>query len=104
MIAALEYLIGEGLTDLPVVLHGDSLLTVNQMTGAWRVKGGLYLPYHRRARELAGRFSNITFVWIPREENSEADLLSKAVLKEKGIRFRLQREPSPAGCLPGCER
>lgn len=101
MITALEYLIKEGLTHLPVILRGDSMLSVRQMTGEWRVKGGLYLPYYRRARELAGQFSNVTFLWIPREENAEADALSKTVLKEQGIRFCLQKESSFIGRLPG---
>lgn len=43
-------------------------------------------------KELARQFSDITFVWIPREENAEADALSKMVLKEKEVRFRIQRE------------
>lgn len=97
MIAALEYLIEKGLARLPVVLRGDSMLSVRQMTGEWRVKGGLYLSYYRKARELARQFSDITFLWIPREENAEADALSKAVLKEKEIRFRIQKEENGVG-------
>lgn len=97
MIAGLEYLIQEGLTRFPVILRGDSMLSVRQMTGEWRVKGGLYLPYYLKARELVRQFSDITFLWIPREENTEADALSKATLKEKEIRFRIQKEESGVG-------
>ncbi|NKE72858.1 ribonuclease HI family protein [Candidatus Manganitrophus noduliformans] len=97
MIAALEYLIEKGLTHFPVVLHGDSMLSVRQMTGEWRIKGGRYLPYYLKAKELARQFSDITFLWIPREENAEADTLSKAVLKEQGIRFRIQKEENGVG-------
>lgn len=100
MIAGMEYLIKEGLTGLPVILRGDSMLSVRQMTGEWRVNGGLYLPYYRRARELAGQFSSLTFLWIPREENAEADALSKSILKEKGIRFRIQKEETGVGRRP----
>lgn len=92
MIAGMEYLITQGLTEFPVLFHGDSMLSVRQMTGEWRVKGGLYLPYFTKARELAGHFRNINFLWIPREQNGEADVLSKKVLKEKGIGFRIQAE------------
>jgi ribonuclease HI len=34
-------------------------------------------PLYRRARELAGRFRRIRFRWVPREENAEADALSR---------------------------
>ena len=91
ILAALEYLLQAGLTRHRVTLRGDSMLSVRQMSGEWRVRGGLYLPYWQRARELAGQFPDISFVWIPREENSEADALSKAGLKEKGIQFHIQK-------------
>jgi ribonuclease HI len=90
MIAGMEYLITNRMNDLRVIFHGDSMLSVRQMMGEWRVKGGLYLPYFTKAKELAGHFKNITFVWIPRERNSEADILSKKVLKERGVSFRIQ--------------
>lgn len=61
IITALEYLIEKGLAHLPAILRGDSMLSVRQMTGEWRVKGGLYLPYYRRAKELGRQFSNLTF-------------------------------------------
>lgn len=91
ILAALEYLLQAGLAHRPVILRGDSMLSVRQMSGEWNVRGGLYLPYWQRARELASQFQNISFAWIPREENSEADALSKAGLKEKGIQFCIQR-------------
>jgi ribonuclease HI len=94
IVTALEYLLESGLTQFPVVMHGDSMLSVRQMCGEWRVNGGLYLPYYRKAQELAGSFPKISFVWVPREQNAEADVLSKAVLREKGIKFRIQREES----------
>ena len=94
IVTALEYLLGAGLAHFPVVMRGDSMLSVRQMCGEWRVNGGLYLPYYRKAQEMARSFPKISFVWVPREQNAEADTLSKRVLKEKGIRFRIQREES----------
>lgn len=91
VLAALEYLLNAGLTEHLVILRGDSMLSVRQMSGEWRVRGGLYLPYWQKARALAFKFPKISFIWIPREENAEADALSKAGLKEKGIQFNIQR-------------
>jgi ribonuclease HI len=90
IVTALEYLLGAGLAHFPVVMRGDSMLSVKQMSGEWQIRGGCYVPYWRKAQELARRFPCLKFIWIPREENYEADVLSKAVLKEKGIKFRIQ--------------
>jgi hypothetical protein len=60
------------------------------MKGEWRVKSGRYLPFFRRAKELAGLFTNIAYIWIPREKNCAADALSKKVLRQMGIGFRIQ--------------
>ena len=44
------------------------------------------------ASELAKKFERLTFVWIPREENSEADLLSRVAYqryrRSKGLPVR----------------
>lgn len=80
--AALEFLLNAGLAEEAVEVRSDSLLLVNQMTGKWRVCGGLYVPMYRRAAELASRFQRISFVWVPREENIEADSLSRAAYEE----------------------
>jgi len=58
-------------------IYSDSQLLVNVMTGRWRPRGGLYLPYCKDALKLAERFDNISYVWIPRERNAEADALSR---------------------------
>lgn len=76
-------------------VRGDSRLVIEQLTGRWRVRteGGLYVPYYREAAAiLAPIRKRVRLRWIPREQNAEADALSKAVLKERGVTFRLQRE------------
>ena len=40
-----------------------------------------------KARELADRFANIKFCWIPRTENDLADELSKSELIDAGIQI-----------------
>lgn len=82
----------ERLGDAPgsVMIYGDSMLVVNQLNGTWRVKGGLYTPFYEKAKELFIRQKelrnrNLSLRWIPREENAEADDLSKEVLMKMGV-------------------
>jgi hypothetical protein len=61
------------------------------LTGKYRVQGGLYIPFFQQARNLWQPEScRIGLEWIPRAKNGDCDELSKAVLIEKGIRFRIQ--------------
>ena len=76
-----------------VTIKSDSQLLVMQMSGKWRAKQGLYLPYYRRAMsylinhtQLAGR-KLYQFRWIPREENWEADRLSRDTLLAHGVKL-----------------
>ena len=62
------------------LVHSDSNLLVNQMQGKWKAKDGLYYPYYLSAKELIQRHKNISFKWISREENEEADRLSKEAI------------------------
>lgn len=79
--------------DVYSLVHSDSKLLICQMAGEWRVKAGLYVPYYKKARKLIENNQlHIGFVWVPREQNQEADDLSKAPLKAAGIKFRIQPE------------
>lgn len=81
--AALKWLIEKELTGAQVRMNGDSLLTVNQMNGRWKFKGGAYAEAYLVALGLTKAFADIHFTWIPRERNAEADELSKAPLTSK---------------------
>jgi ribonuclease HI len=75
------------------VIYGDSKLVVMQLTGQWKAKRGIYLPYYQEAEKLyRGLKGRIEIMWVGRDENGECDGLSKDVLRDKGIVFRLQRE------------
>lgn len=68
-----------------VTCFGDSMLVVNIMSGKWRAKGEkLYTPYYHMCeglvRTIRARGVTVLFCWIPREENTECDNLSKAHL------------------------
>jgi len=59
-----------------IVVRSDSKLLVSQMKGEWKVKGTRIVPLHARAKELL-KGLEIGFVWVPREENKEADGLCR---------------------------
>jgi ribonuclease HI len=75
-IAALEWLRRQKFEGV-VVLHGDSQLVVRQMEGEYEVRSDRLRPYHEHLQALRPIFSETRFVWIPREENTRADELSK---------------------------
>lgn len=82
--------------DEEIVVRSDSKMLVNQMAGLWKVSKkafnskaeGSYVDKYLEARELARRFSRLTFVWIPRAENSEADELSRVAYREALMKGR----------------
>ena len=60
-----------------VLVRSDSRLLVGQMSQGWKVKGGMYVDKLKEARDLLRQFGSVSFEWIPREQNSEADLLTR---------------------------
>lgn len=70
------------LDDERVIVKSDSKLVVNQMKGVWKTRALLVLPLFRKAQKLISGI-NLAFEWIPREENSEADGLSRLALEPK---------------------
>lgn len=67
-----------------IIIHGDSKLVINQMTYLWRIKNGKYKPWAQKSKALLTRIrqgnhsTRITFKWIRRDKNFEADSLSKS--------------------------
>jgi probable phosphoglycerate mutase len=54
----------------------DSKLVVEQMKGTWQVKNPALRDLAREAVALRGQFDDVTFEWIPREQNKHADRLA----------------------------
>ncbi len=77
-----------------VTIHGDSNLVINQLNGKWRIKKGLYLPIATETKELLAQLRGlgwqITFCWIPREQNEECDALSRQTADKPDSRHSLQ--------------
>jgi ribonuclease H / adenosylcobalamin/alpha-ribazole phosphatase len=64
----------------------DSKLIVEQMSGRWQIKHPDMRPLARNAAELVRRFDAVTFEWIPREQNTQADrLANEAMDRAAGI-------------------
>ena len=73
---ALRRLRGLGLTG-DIKVRSDSKLLVGQMSEGWKIKGGMYVAKLKEARDLVNEFRSVTFEWVPREQNQEADLLTR---------------------------
>lgn len=68
--------------DQEVEIKGDSQLIINQMSGQWGVKSETMRQCYQEAKELEKYFKKVTYQWIPREQNEEADALSKQAYYE----------------------
>ena len=64
-----------------IIIRGDSQLVINQMSGAWKVKSMTSQRFVPLIWELLDGY-DVTFEWIPRDENAEADLLSAEAYKQ----------------------
>jgi ribonuclease H / adenosylcobalamin/alpha-ribazole phosphatase len=62
----------------------DSRLVVEQMSGRWQVKHPDLRPLVREGSSLAASFGpgHVTFSWIPREQNRDADRLANRAMDE----------------------
>lgn len=63
------------------ILRGDSKLVIKHLKGEWRVRSPKLKPLYLRAKELVDELKAMP-EWVPREENEEADRLSRLALKE----------------------
>jgi ribonuclease HI len=80
-IRALEWLRSRGYRGA-VLLHGDSQLVIRQMNGEYAIRKEHLKAYHAHLTALAREFAEVTFHWVPREENTRADELTKLALEE----------------------
>jgi|25BtaG_2_1085352.scaffolds.fasta_scaffold06575_2 ribonuclease HI len=81
------------LTKEKIIIRGDSKLVIEQMSGCWKIKKGIYVPLAYEAQKLLRKFRKTTLEWIPRDENEVCDKLAKDVLRKRSIVFKIQPEP-----------
>jgi ribonuclease HI len=66
--------------DEDILIKGDSQLVINQMKGEWQIKSETSKKFVPEIKALL-KGKRTKFVWIPREQNQEADLLSNVAYK-----------------------
>ena len=74
----------------------DSELVVKQMRGEYKVKNAGLRPLFEKASALASSFSSFAIAHVPREQNKEADKLSK-----KGVEAGSKPGAKPAAPAQG---
>jgi ribonuclease HI len=65
-----------------LICHLDSELVVKQLSGEYRVKMQTFAPLIEEIMELKTHFPQLSFVYIPREQNTRADVLVNRALDE----------------------
>jgi ribonuclease HI len=89
-IRALEHLRSRGFHG-QVILMGDSELVIKQLQGEYEVRSEHLKAYHQHLKMLLETFPNARIEWIPREQNEEADALSKLAVQEASRSARRYR-------------
>jgi broad specificity phosphatase PhoE/ribonuclease HI len=101
-----------------VEVRMDSRLVVEQMSGRWKIKHPDMKPLAAAAAEAASVFARVSYTWIPRERNKDADRLANEAMdraagrpvnrpaakspaqhpaaKNPGTASRLDPKPAPA--------
>lgn len=78
LMAVLDAAVEAGVQNL--VVHGDSQLVIRQVNGEWLINAPSLVPLCKTVLELKAQIPQVTLRWIPREENGEADALSKRAI------------------------
>jgi len=65
-----------------ILVRSDSRLLVGHLSQGWRVKGGPYVEKLKEVRDHLKEFGSVRFEWIQREQNEEADLLTRVAYQE----------------------
>lgn len=78
LLLALDWLITHGHCSDKIRISGDSKLVINQMSGKWRIKKGLYKDQALKALEKTLKFKSLTWCWVPRELNITTDQYARS--------------------------
>ena len=57
-------------------VYGDSTLVIYQLNGEWETNDSKLVPYQEFIKRLIEQFKDITFKYLPREENYLTDALA----------------------------
>ena len=78
LIEGLEVLVDLRITGAEIQIRGDAKCVIDQMIGIASVSSPLTLDLYRRARKLANHFTSLTWNWVLRRENRQADSLPES--------------------------
>ncbi len=78
LIFGLKNAVSNNITNLNV--KGDSKLIIEQVTLRWKCKSENLKPLLKKCLEYVKLFDDVTFEWIPRDENKRADILCNLAL------------------------
>ncbi|MEO3814604.1 bifunctional RNase H/acid phosphatase [Sphaerisporangium sp. B11E5] len=97
LIAGLRSALALGGDGTPVEVRMDSKLVIEQMAGRWKIKNERLRPLALEAGVLARRL-RVTWKWIPRERNRDADRLANEAMDAaaKGTPWRSKTLPATA--------
>ncbi|KAG8482600.1 hypothetical protein CXB51_023952 [Gossypium anomalum] len=80
-IMGLQAAIGQGIKTLEV--YGDSALVIYQLRGEWETRDPKLINYRKVVLRLLEEFDDITFNYLPRDENQMEDALATLALMIK---------------------
>ena len=63
-----------------VEVRMDSKLVVEQMSGRWQIKDPNLRTLARSAQDMARRLGRVTYTWVPRARNADADRLANQAM------------------------
>ncbi len=63
-----------------VEVRMDSRLVVEQMSGRWKIKDPNLRSLARSAQDEAGRLGRVSYTWVPRARNADADRLANQAM------------------------
>lgn len=92
LIDGLEALADLHITNEPIQIRGDAKCVIDQMSGLAGVSSPLTRLLYQRACGLSRRFAHLTWIWVPRRENSHADSLSRRSFQYLRYSPRFERE------------
>jgi probable phosphoglycerate mutase len=83
-----------------VEVRMDSKLVIEQMAGRWKIKHPGLRPLAAQAAALVHRFDRVSWIWVPRERNRDADRLANQAMDAARDGGR-NPGPGPAAGNPG---
>jgi len=81
---ALQEILSNGFHEDTILINSDAQLIVEQLSGRQQVaKGGAYVNVYLEVKKLLKHFPNIKLQHVPREENTEANMLASRAVKNR---------------------